>query len=721
VSAILRWRPSDPGRFALRQAVRTGIVMPVALALGNATGDEQTALFAAFGAFAMLVFVDFGGPLAVRALAYLTLAVFCSGLIALGTVCSNEPVLGAAVMLVVGFAILFSGVLNGYFAAAASAALLAFVLPAMVPGDASVIGARLGGWWIAAGLSVPASLFLLAARPRDRLRASVAEACRTLAAYVRTPTQDAERALTTAVDAMHERFAGTPFRPTGPTGATGALAAMIDELDWLRGVALRPASTDAVLDPTPGEVALRDISADALIASAALVAGRSMQPPDRDALERGRARVFEELLGQIGDPAVRDDDALLWSALQRAWDVRVISFLTRDLADRALLAGGTATAGGGPRWLRFVRRQGVALAASGRVAAAHAGVRSIWFRNSLRGAVGLALAVFVAGEASVQHAFWVVLGSLSVLRSSALNTGASVVQALLGTLIGILAGGLLVYAIGGDETGLWIALPFAAMLAAYAPRAVSFAAGQAGFTVAILVIFNLLAPSGWQVGLIRLEDVSIGFAISLGVGLLFWPRGAAALLRRTLDDALATAAGYVRGAFGRLATGTSAAPVDEQSTKALAAWGRLDAAFRQRLSERASHDPRLPAHTRLISIAVRLRGTGDAMQYLSTWLGATPRPPEASALIGDAGALARWYADLGQSVSAMREPQRGAPADPALHPALLAAVRSSHATGDRDRLIAGAAMAWAGLHLDALRALEDRSAQAAADLIDGVR
>ena len=72
-------------------------------------------------------------------------------------------------------------------------------------------------------------------------------------------------------------------------------------------------------------------------------------------------------------------------------------------------------------------------------------------------------------------------------------------------------------------------------------------------------------------------------------------------------------------------------------------------------------------------------------------------------------------------MSALRAPQRGAPADPALHPALLAAVRSSHATGDRDRLIAGAAMAWAGLHLDALRALEDRSAQAAADLIDRVR
>ena len=289
MSAILRWRPSDPGHFALRLALRTALVVPVALLLGQAVGDEQTALFAVFGAFSMLLFVDFGGPLAVRALAYGVLSVLSGVLIVIGTLCSNEPVLAAVVMLVVGFAILFSGVLNGYFAAAASGALLTFVLPAMVPGDASDIGARLVGFGIATALSVPATLFLMAARPRDRVRASVADACRALAAYVSAPGEDAGRAVTAAVDTMHERFAGTPFRPTGPTGATGALAAMIDELDWLKGTAMRPASAGSALEPTPGEVALRAISAEALTASAALVAGRSMDPPDRDALERARA------------------------------------------------------------------------------------------------------------------------------------------------------------------------------------------------------------------------------------------------------------------------------------------------------------------------------------------------------------------------------------------------------------------------------------------------
>ena len=57
------------------------------------------------------------------------------------------------------------------------------------------------------------------------------------------------------------------------------------------------------------------------------------------------------------------------------------------------------------------------------VIAADASLRSVWFRNSARGAVALAAAVAVAKVSDVQHAFWVVLGTLSVLRTSATATG----------------------------------------------------------------------------------------------------------------------------------------------------------------------------------------------------------------------------------------------------------------------------------------------------------
>ena len=59
-------------------------------------------------------------------------------------------------------------------------------------------------------------------------------------------------------------------------------------------------------------------------------------------------------------------------------------------------------------------------------AGSHLESHSVWLHNSLRGAVGLGLAVLVARLTGVQHSFWVVLGTLSVLRSNALNTGQNV-------------------------------------------------------------------------------------------------------------------------------------------------------------------------------------------------------------------------------------------------------------------------------------------------------
>src|SRR6201984_3880315 len=55
------------GLAALRRATRTAIIMPAMFALGDKIiGNPQLATFAAFGAFAMLLLVDFGGPMTER-------------------------------------------------------------------------------------------------------------------------------------------------------------------------------------------------------------------------------------------------------------------------------------------------------------------------------------------------------------------------------------------------------------------------------------------------------------------------------------------------------------------------------------------------------------------------------------------------------------------------------------------------------------------------------
>ncbi|MCW2873713.1 MAG: hypothetical protein JWL99_5033, partial [Streptomyces oryziradicis] len=49
---------------------------------------------------------------------------------------------------------------------------------------------------------------------------------------------------------------------------------------------------------------------------------------------------------------------------------------------------------------------------------------------------------------SDQHSFWVLLGTLSVLRSNALNTGQNAVRAVLGTVVGSVIGAGLLQLIG---------------------------------------------------------------------------------------------------------------------------------------------------------------------------------------------------------------------------------------------------------------------------------
>ncbi len=237
------------------------------------------------------------------------------------------------------------------------------------------------------------------------------------------------------------------------------------------------------------------------------------------------------------------------------------------------------------------------LAATERLAAEHASARSVWFRNSVRGAVALAISVYVAREAGVQQGFWVVLGTLSVLRSSALGTGTTIVDALLGTALGIVAGAAVVTIVPTGSAVLWVLLPFAVLLAAYAPRVATFAAGQAGFTLLLVILFNLLKPIGWQVGVVRVEDVAIGFAISLALGLVFWPRGAAALLRASLRSAYASATELLSAARRLLAdldradaegveTVEDGRAVEAAARAAQTAADRLDDAYRQYLAER---------------------------------------------------------------------------------------------------------------------------------------
>ena len=768
---------NDPGLVSLKSAARAAIVMPAVFAFADQViGQPQTALFAAFGSFAMLVLASFSGPPRSRFTAYLSLGISGVALVALGTACSGNAWLAAGAMAVVGFVILFSGVINGYFAAGGTAAVLVFVLSVSVPAPVSAIGPRLAGWGLAAGVGLLAVMLIWPPRERATLRADVARDCLILADLADSLCGD--RATEPAqLDAAREsmknlggRLTTTPHRPTGPTGPTAALVGLIDELSWLfQSLEMMAGAPSGDLCVAENSAAIRAVAA-VLRACAGELDGRpelsdrdqtGKQPVQR--LEHARETAAQLLARRVAEQPHIPDEEALQVQVDRGFRVYTISYTARQIAGFARaaspkpdgpsivgvpgpaeLAAATRSAVPGPdpgpdpltgvvpawgRWPRWLRSL---LAGAEGFTATHADYRSIWFRNSVRGAVGLAIAVFIAQRTGLQHSFWVVLGTLSVLRSNALGTGRSVISALAGTAVGIVIGAAILIPLKGDETVLWLILPVAVLLGGYAPRVISFAAGQAAFTVVVLVLFNIIAPTGWKVGILRIEDVAVGFAISLGVGLVFWPRGAAALLRQNLAAAYSRAADYVAAMVEELSGLDGGANPGRAELAATTAVHRLDDSFSQYLAERSAQRIDPERVTRMVGGAAKVLRAGQSLATLNSvasslpMLGQSPNGPATALPVSpadnaDSGArkpcaghldqkvlaLRAWYVTLGDSLvngTAIPPPERR---DAAARKRLLQCTREAISSGQPEVARNALLVLWADEHLDTLWRLEE--------------
>ncbi len=720
----------DPGWFALHRAIRAAVVCPAAFAIGSQlVGDARVATFAAFGSFALLLFVDFSSNRSGRLAAYSLLGVAGCALIALGTITSRPSWLAVAAMAVVGFAILFAGVLSSVIAAASRAALLAFILAVMLPGGASDIPLRLAGWGIAFAISVPAALFVWPPRSVNQLRMRTADTCRALAAMLH-PVQppaaggDPLVAVLRATDELQVAFRASTSRPVTLSTGGRLLMRLVDELEWLSTAVVNACADAPEQWPEVGR-RLRLACAEALEA-AARVLGHDGSGPTREGcdrledcltrLEACRREIAEETLhalasdtqgALVGDgtgrgPAPGEFDRPLYAAHELGYAVwltgRTVSVIAAADA-RSWLARlfGRRPAGGSVG----------ELAAAEQIASGHMDSHSVWLQNSLRGAAGLAAAVLIADVSSAQHGFWVVLGALSVLRSNALSTGTIALRALAGTVAGFVVGALLLQAIGTSPDVLWAVLPVVVLLAGFAPNAISFTAGQAAFTIVVIVLFNIIAPAGWTIGLLRVEDVAIGCAASVVAGVLFWPRGATAALGGSLADGYRTAGAYLRAGVG-LAAGRNGSPASEHEQARAAGW-RLDDALRQYLAERGGKQVPLQSVTALVNGAARLRLAGEAIVALH---GHENVPPSANGLaepvrvlVGRADTVASWYDSAATALtdSAAPLPTAGDRPDQSFLDTVLPAITNC----SLDQATHAERLLWAGQYLGDVDRLRD--------------
>jgi hypothetical protein len=146
--------------------------------------------------------------------------------------------------------------------------------------------------------------------------------------------------------------------------------------------------------------------------------------------------------------------------------------------------------------------------------------RSEWRESAVRSGLALGFAVLLTRVLKVEHAFWVVLGVLPVLSARGGSVVRTFWQEQAGTLIGFLVSAIVVAIIGPHRAWYWLILPFVVFGSTYATSAVGLMAGQAAFTLFAVVLFCILLPQQTQAGLLRLEDIAIGGAVSLAVGAL---------------------------------------------------------------------------------------------------------------------------------------------------------------------------------------------------------
>ncbi|MFF4867383.1 FUSC family protein [Streptomyces sp. NPDC001231] len=690
------WKPTWSVPAAMR-AVRAAIVVPSLFAIAyKVIGSPQTALYATFGGIATLVIAGFGGTRTNKLSAHTQLAVVGSLALIIGTLVSGTTWLAALVTVPVTFAIFFGGIVGPNAATGAIAAMFAYVLPVVSAGGAATIPSRLEGWWMASVAGTIAVLLLSPPAPGDRLRAATAELAGELAGRLRAAA-DGQTTTPAAMRAAKERlraaFDAAPYRPTMLGTADQALGSLVQLLEW--GASQVGDAFDGHIDlarSCPQDRALLRAAAGLFADTQALLAGQAANL-DFAALEKARtlsAERLRDLSGRAGEPDAR-------VAAAQAVHAQSIAVVARGAAADALIVSHRASAEAVEAerrdWFGFSTDAATAAAAPAAIVPAnatpataalaaaansprmqgligavtlvrrHASVRSVWFLNSLRAAVALAAAVAVADASGVQHAFWVVLGTLSVLRTSAAATGSTALRALGGTVVGFVVGTALLIAIGTHPGALWAVFPVAVLVAAYAPGTTPFLVGQAAFTVTVVVVFNLLAPVGWTIGLLRIEDVAIGCGVSLAVGVLLWPRGVSSVVGDDLADAFRSGAAFLTQAVDWALSELMVPPA--ASIAVVRAGIRLDDAMRCFLTEQGSKKLGKEDLWTLVNAATRLRLTAHTLAALRPATSAAPGSaclplagsdgyagaPACTGLRIEAVDLAGFYGTIAQEVS----------------------------------------------------------------------
>ena len=159
----------------------------------------------------------------------------------------------------------------------------------------------------------------------------------------------------------------------------------------------------------------------------------------------------------------------------------------------------------------------------------------------------MGVAGFVSEVLPLQRSYWVPLTVAIVLKPDYGSVFARALQRGIGTVVGAVAGAVLLVLVHGT----WLLIPFA-VLAALLPygRSRNYGLLATFLTPLVVVLIDLLTPAGWRLAEDRLIDTLIGCAIVLLIGYAPWPMSWYAHLPQQYAQTVLDVRSYLEEALG---------------------------------------------------------------------------------------------------------------------------------------------------------------------------
>ncbi|MFL6047583.1 MAG: FUSC family protein [Propionibacteriaceae bacterium] len=547
-------KAKDPGLVAIKRAARVSVATCIGFYFSlYVVHDSQMAMYASFGCIALGALSEVTGEPWERTKTYFAALLTGIVLVIIGTLLAFNTWAAAGGMLVVGFAVAYAGIGGPRLVGAANGLQLLYILPSFPPYAPDTLGSRLIGLVIAIALLAIADRVLWPPRVPTPFRHRLADAIDLvrdrLMALLEADADQQSDALSIGDSAVALRLSRIPplERPTGP-GRRDRAAMHATTL--LRGLETRVAALAELTDK--GHPPAAHYLGAELLKVTTQSLGESAEALNDSKAESSGANDPETVEAALTD-YVRRREALVGSSpidhdlrlrLRYAVVVEELAIWTHDLAVATKIMQGArvpepqARSIAEPFW--YANRSTVSL--WWMRFWGHLTPRSIFFQNAIRLGLGLAAARLAAGLLDLSHGFWVLLATLTLMRTSIVATRAAMIPAFVGTVIGGLAMAVVLGLAGGNSVVYEVAFPLILIPALAAGPVAGPIAGQALFTLLVALLFAQIAPVTWRLAEVRVTDVLLGGLLGAVVGLFAWPRGATGEMRRTAKASLDAAA-----------------------------------------------------------------------------------------------------------------------------------------------------------------------------------